>query len=90
MPFGHSDVAAQAAPGFAPPMQRLPPQVTPAEQSALLLHGSAPASAHVSQKQFMDVKPGAVHFGPDASVVVPVVSVLKAICKLPMVAAKFG
>ena len=72
-------------------MQRLPPQTAPPRQSALVLHGSAAALAHVSQGQSAVVKPGAVHLRPwVASVVVAVVAGLKRIARLPMFAACAG
>jgi hypothetical protein len=82
-------VVVHPAPLFPPPRQRLPPQTAVPGQSALLLHASAAAVAQVSQKQFCDVKPGAVHFTPlVASDVVPVVAALNAICRLPTGASK--
>src|SRR6266481_4163119 len=90
-PFGHSELVVHGAPALVPPMQRGAPQTAPFGQSAFELHGSPVAVAHVSQKQFMSVKPGAVHLTPPvASVVVPVVAGLKRISRLPTFAACDG
>src|SRR6185369_10585760 len=79
-PPGHSELFAHGEPLFAPPLQRLPPQMPGLPpligQSALVAQGSALALLQVSQKHFMLVKPGEVQFGlalVNVRVVVPVV-----------------
>jgi len=48
----HSLSSVHAVPATSPPMQRVPPHVTPLGQSASVLHASAAAVAQVSQKHW--------------------------------------
>jgi hypothetical protein len=47
-PPGHDETTVHGAPLFAPPLQRSPPQIPPAGQSALTAHACAAALLQVS------------------------------------------